>query len=137
MRIEPYLFFNGRCDEAIAFYRRALGAEVEMLMRHRESPEPHQPGALPPGSEDKVMHARLRIRGAAFMASDGRCSGATDFRGFALSLDAADAAEADRLLAALAEDGTVVMPAAKTFWSSRFGMVTDRFGVLWMVGATA
>ena len=133
MHIEPYLFFNGRCEEAIAFYRRALGAEVLMLMRNNEAPEPQPPGMLPPGSEDKVMHATLRIGASHIMCSDGRCDGKTEFKGFSLSIDAANEAEAERLFAALADGGTVQMPLAKTFWSPKFGMVADRFGVGWMV----
>jgi PhnB protein len=133
MPIEPYLFFEGRCEEALAFYRRALGAEVTSLMRNRESPEPHQPGALPPGSEDKVLHAVVRIGDTTLMVSDGRCSGQPVFQGFALTITAPDAASADRMFAALAEGGQVQMASAKTFFSPRFGMVTDRFGVLWMI----
>jgi len=133
MHIEPYLFFNGRCEEAIAFYKRALGAEVLMLMRNNEAPEPAPPGMLPAGSENKVMHATLRIGTSNLMLSDGRCDGKPVFNGFSLSLDAADEAEAERLFAALADGGTVQMPLAKTFWSPRFGMVADRFGVGWMV----
>lgn len=133
MPIEPYLFFEGRCEEALAFYRRALGAEVTSLMRNRESPEPHQPGALPPGSEDKVLHAVVRIGDTTLMVSDGRCSGKPVFQGFALTITAPDVARADEMFAALAEGGQVQMPLAKTFFSPRFGMVTDRFGVLWMI----
>ena len=133
MHIEPYLFFNGRCEEAIAFYKRALGAEVLMMMRNKEAPEQPPPGMLPPGSEDKVMHATLRIGASNLMLSDGRCDGKPVFNGFSLSLDAANEAEAERLFAALADGGTVQMPLAKTFWSPRFGMVADRFGVGWMV----
>jgi PhnB protein len=131
--MEPYLFFNGRCEEAIEFYRKALGAEVEMLMRFKDSPEPPQPGLHPPGSENKVMHASLRIGENTVMASDGRCTGQLNFDGFALSLRVKTEAEADRLFAALADGGRVQMPLAKTFFSPRFGMVTDRFGVLWMI----
>ena len=133
MHIESYLFFNGRCEEAIAFYQRALGAEVLMLMRNNEAPEPAPPGMLPPGSEDKVMHATLRIGTSNLMLSDGRCDGKPVFNGFSLSIDAANEAEADRLFSALADGGTVQMPLAKTFWSPKFGMVADRFGVGWMV----
>lgn len=133
MHIEPYLFFNGRCEEAIDFYKKALGAEVIMLMRFKESPEPPQPGMVPPGSEDKIMHASLRIGDNTVMASDGRCSGQTDFQGFCLSLTVENEAEADRKFAALAEGGQVQMPLGKTFWSPRFGMLADRFGVGWMV----
>ena len=137
MQIQPYLFFNGRCEEAIAFYRKALGAELEMMMRFNESPDPMPPGMLAPGFENKVMHASLRIGGAVLMASDGMAAGATDFKGFSLSIDAPDEAGVDRKFNALAEGGTVTMPLGKTFWSPRFGMVTDRFGVGWMVGLEA
>jgi PhnB protein len=133
MQVQAYLFFDGRCDEAVEFYKKALGAEVTMLMRFKDSPEPHQPGMLAPGSENKVMHASLRIGETMVMASDGRCLGTPSFQGFCLSLDVPDAAAADRLFAALADGGQVQMPLAKTFWSPRFGMVTDRFGVAWMV----
>lgn len=137
MQIQPYLFFNGRCEEAVDFYRKALGAEVEMMMRFKDSPDPLPPGMLAPGFENKVMHASLRIGGAVIMASDGMAAGATEFKGFSLSIDAPDAAGVDRLFIALAEGGTVTMPAGKTFWSPWFGMVTDRFGVGWMVGVNA
>jgi PhnB protein len=128
MPIQPYLFFNGRCEEAIEFYRAALGAEVTMLMRYKESPEPASHG-----DPEKVMHASLRIGDTTLLVSDGRCSGQLSFEGFALSLTAGDDAEAQRLFAALSDGGQVQMPLAKTFFSSKFGMVNDRFGVLWMV----
>lgn len=131
--VEPYLFFDGRCEEAIEFYRRALGAEVNMLMRFKDSPEPLEPGSVPPGSENKVMHANLRIGETSLMASDGRCAGKPDFRGFALSLAVSTESEAERLFAALADGGQVQVPLARTFFSPRFGMVADRFGVMWMV----
>ena len=131
--IQPYLFFNGRAEEAIEFYKSALGAEVEMLMRVKESPDPPPPGMYPPGSEDKVMHASLRIGGQVVMASDGCNFEGTDFRGFSLSLSVADEAQADRAFNALAQGGAVQMPLGKTFFSPRFGMVTDRFGVQWML----
>ena len=137
MQIQPYLFFNGRCEEAVEFYRKALGAELEMMMRFKDNPDPMPPGMLAPGFENKVMHASLRIGGAVIMASDGMAAGATEFKGFSLSIDAPDAAGVDRLFIALAEGGTVTMPAGKTFWSPWFGMVTDRFGVGWMVGIPA
>lgn len=133
MQIQPYLFFDSRCEEAIEFYRQALGAEVTMLMRFKDSPEPPQPGITPPGSDEKVMHASLRIGDATVMASDGRCLGQPSFQGFALSITAPDDAQAERLFAALREGGQVQMPMSKTFFSSRFGMVADRFGVGWMV----
>lgn len=133
MKIEPYLFFDGTCEAAIDFYRRALGAEVEMLMRYRDSPEPPPPGMVPAGWDDKVMHAGLRVGGALVMASDGCSEDAAGFKGFSLSLSVPDAATADRMFAALAESGEVQMPLGRTFWSPRFGMVTDRFGVQWMI----
>ena len=133
MLVQPYLFFDGRCEEAIEFYRKVLGAEVDMLMRFKDSPEPPQPGMVPPGSENKVMHANFRIGDTAVMASDGRCTGQPNFQGFSLSLTVADDAEAERKFALLADGGQVQMPLTKTFFSSRFGMVADRFGVSWMV----
>jgi PhnB protein len=130
--ITPYLFFGGRCEEALAFYRNALGAEVGMLMRYDQSPEPAPPGMLPPGFEKKVMHASFRIRGIPLMASDGRGE-ALKFEGFQLSLSLPNEADARRAFDALATGGAVQMPIAKTFWSPCFGMVTDKFGVDWMV----
>jgi PhnB protein len=131
--IQPYLFFEGRCEEAAEFYRRALGAEVTMLNRYKDSPDPTPPGMLPPGSADKVMHMSLRIGDTTVLASDGHCAGQAAFQGFSLSLTVRDDAEADRMFAALSDGGQVRMPIGKTFFSSRFGMVADRFGVPWMV----
>ena len=133
MRVETYLFFNGHCEEAIEFYKKILGAEVTMLVRFKDSPEPPQPGMVPSGSENKIMHASFRIGDTMLMASDGHCTGQTNFQGFSESLTVANEAEADRKFASLAEGGQVQMPLTKTFWSPRFGMVTDRFGVGWMV----
>jgi PhnB protein len=133
MQVQPYLFFDGRCEEAVEFYRKALGAEVEMLMRFKDSPEPHQLGMVPPGAENKVMHSCLRIGETRVMASDGRCLGKPNFQGFSLSLTVPSAADADRLFAALGDGGQVQMPLTKTFFSARFGMVADRFGVSWMI----
>jgi len=135
-QIQPYLFFGGRCEEAIEFYRQAIGATVEMLMRHRESPDPHPPGMLQPGFEDKIMHATLRIGDAVLMASDG-CDDKSRFDGFRLSLALATEADAKRAFAGLSDGGQVQMPLTKTFFSSCFGMVTDRFGVGWMVTVVA
>jgi PhnB protein len=135
-RVQAYLFFNGRCEEAIEFYRRGLGAEAIMLMRFRESPVPPQPGMCPPGSDNKIMHASFRIGETTVMASDGRCTGKPDFQGFSLSLTVPTEAEAERRFAVLADGGQVQMPLARTFFSSRFGMVTDRFGVSWMILVT-
>lgn len=134
--IQPYLFFNGRCDEAIEFYRQGLGAEVERLVRYNESPEPPPPGMLQPGFEKKVMHSTLRIGGAVLMASDG-CDEKGTFDGFRLSLAYPTAAEAQRAFAALSDGGQVLMPLTKTFWSQCFGMVTDKFNVGWMVTLAA
>ena len=133
MQIQPYLFFEGRCEEAIEFYRRVVGAEVTMVMRYKDSPEPPPPGAVPPGTENKVMHAAIRIGETTVLASDGRCSGRPTFGGFSLSLTVPDAAAADRVFAALADGGQVQAPLATTFFSPRFGMLVDRFGVPWMV----
>ena len=130
MQVQPYLFFDGKCAEALAFYRRALGAEVIMQMHFKDSPDP---AMNPPGSDDKTMHAAFRIGETTVLASDGRCQGAPKFDGFALSLTVADEAEADRLFAALTDGGEVQMAPTKTFFSPRFGMVADRFGVSWMV----
>jgi PhnB protein len=130
MQIQPYLFFEGRCQEAIEFYRRAVGAEVTALMRYKESPDP---GMIQPGSEDKVMHASFRVGETTVLASDGRCGGQPSFQGFALSLTVSKESEAERFFGALVEGGQVIMPLTKTFFSPRFGMITDRFGVSWMV----
>jgi PhnB protein len=131
--VQPYLFFEGRCEEAIEFYRKALGAEVVMLMRFKESPDPHM---CAPGTGEKVMHANLRIGGATVLVSDGRCQAPAKFEGFALSLTVPDEAAAGRFFAALSEGGKVQMPLTKTFFSPSFGMVADRFGVSWMIYVT-
>lgn len=133
MQVQPYLFFNGCAEEAFECYRRALGAEVIDVMRYRDSPEPPPPGMIPPGSENKVMHASLRIGSSTVMASDGHCSGQAAFQGFSLSVDFPDEQGARKAFDALADGGTVQMPLGKTFFSPCFGMVMDRFGVGWMV----
>ena len=131
MQIQPYLFFDGRCEEAIEFYRKALGAQLETLMRFKENPEP---AMNPPGAGDKVMHASFRVGDTTVLASDGNCGGRAAFQGFSLTLSASGPDEAERLFAALAADGgQVQMPLTETFFSPRFGMVADRFGVPWMV----
>jgi PhnB protein len=132
MQLQPYLFFDGRCEEAIEFYKAKLGAEVTMMMRFKDTPEP-QPGMIPPGGEDKVMHAHFRIGNADVLASDGRCQGHPQFQGFSLSLTASSEDEAENMFTALSDGGMVQMPLTKTFFSPRFGMVADRFGVSWMV----
>lgn len=133
MPIDPYLFFNGRCEEAIDFYKKALGAEVAMMMRYNETPDPIPEGTLPPGFEKKVMHAQMRIGDASILASDGKTTDAPGFKGFSLTLTAKDKAECQRWFDALAQDGQVSMPLNKTFFAESFGMVSDRFGVPWMV----
>ena len=130
--LEPYLFFNGRCQEALDFYRSALGAEIEMVMRFKDSPEPPAPGMVPSDWGEKIMHASMRIGTARVMASDG-CGPAGGFSGFSLSLPLATEADAGRVFSALSEGGQVTMPLQKTFWSPCFGMLTDRFGIAWMI----
>jgi PhnB protein len=130
--VTPYLFFGGRCEEALAFYRDAVGAEVEMLMRFDESPEPTPPGMLPPGFEKKVMHASVRIGGARLMVADG-CEARMNFDGFQLALTVPTEAAARKAFDGLAAGGRVEMPLSPTFWSPCFGMVADKFGVTWMV----
>jgi PhnB protein len=133
MQVQSYLFFDGRCEEALEFYKKAVGANVEMLMRNKESPQPPPPGMqVPP---EKIMHAAVRIGETQVLASDGMCGGAPQFQGFSLTLDTRDEAEAKRFFAALSEGGQVKMPLTPTFFSSSFGMLTDRFGVGWMVMA--
>jgi PhnB protein len=134
MQIQPYLFFDGRCEEAVSFYRDALGAEVVMLLRYSDAPqgEADCPGGTPPPAE-KVMHAALRIGQTQVMASDGFATGRPEFKGVSLSLTADDDAQARRLFDALAAGGQVQQPLGPSFFASSFGMVTDRFGVAWMV----
>jgi len=130
MPVTPYLFLDGRCEEAIEFYKKHLGAEVGMMMRFKEAPEDHKPA---PGTDDKIMHACITINGAPVMMSDGRCTGKASFQGFALSLDAKEAADGERVFNALAQGGQIQMPMMETFFAKSFGMVADKFGVGWMV----
>jgi PhnB protein len=130
--IEPYLFFNGRCEEAVKFYQKALGAEVQMMMRYKESPQPTPPGMTPPDWGDKIMHASMKIGSTVVMASDG-CGDGKGFEGFSLSISVNTEPEAKRIFDALSEGGAVRMPLAKTFWSPCFGMTQDKFGIAWMV----
>jgi PhnB protein len=133
MQLEPYLFFEGRCEEAIEFYRKALGAKVDAIMRYKDAPA-GMPGPANVKPE-AVMHARIRVGDTALMASDGQCSNKTQFGGFSLSITAAGDAEAARVFNALGDGGQVQMPLAPTFFATSFGMVADRFGVQWMVYA--
>lgn len=134
--IEPYLFFYGRCQEAVDFYIQTLGVQVESLMHYSDSPEPVPEGNVPPNWGGKIMHATIRIpNGPRIMMSDGHLPSGPNFQGFALSLALPTAEEASATFTALAATGAgaVVMPMSPTFWSPAFGMVTDRFGVLWMI----
>lgn len=128
--IQTYLIFNGHCEEAVEFYRQKLGAEIVMLLRFKDAPDQSM---VKPGTENKIMHTTLKIGDTLVLASDGHCSGQTGFSGFSLSLTVKTEAEADKFFAALSDGGQVTMPLTKTFFSPRFGMVTDRFGVSWMV----
>ena len=130
MQIQPYLSFEGRADEAIEFYKKAIGAKVDMLMRFKEAPDQSM---VTPQSKDKVMHAALHAGDTQLLMSDGRCTGSANFNGIALALSAATEGDAERIFNALAEGGKVNMPLAKTFFSPKFGMVADKFGVGWMV----
>ena len=132
MQVHPYLFFDGRCDEALAFYAKAVGAKVTMAMRFKDAPDQSM---VAPGTQDKIMHAQFQLGDSTIMASDGRCSGAMKFEGFTLTVAAKDEAEADKVFGALSDSGTVTMPIAKTFFSPRFGMLTDKFGVRWMLNS--
>ena len=136
MQVQPYLNFDGRCEEAVEFYRKTLGAEVEMMLRFKDNPDAGKAGEgcagpTPPG--DKIMHSCLRFGDTRVMASDGYCQGKPNFQGISLSLSVKSAAEADRLFAKLGDGGQVQVPLMKTFFSPSFGMVADRFGVSWMV----
>ena len=130
MNLQPYLFFDGKCEEALDFYKQTLGAEPKMLMRFKNAPDQSM---ITPGAEEKVMHAQVQIGDTTVLMSDGRCLGKPNFQGFALTINAKSEAEADKMFGALSEGGQVTMPLAKTFFSPRFGMLTDKFGVGWMV----
>ena len=130
--VQPYLFFGGRCEEALNYYRTAIGAQVEMVMRYSDSPEAPPPGLLAPGFENKVMHACFQVGGSTIMASDG-CGPGASFTGFSLALSLATEAEVEKAFAALADGGAVKMPLAKTFFSPLYGQLVDRFGIEWMV----
>jgi PhnB protein len=130
MLVQPYLNFDGRCDEALEFYKKAIGAKVGMLMRFKDAPDQ---SIISPGSENKVMHSSFQVGETTIMASDGRCTGKANFHGIALSITANSEAEADKLFGGLAEGGQVNMPLSKTFFSPKFGMLSDKFGVGWMI----
>jgi PhnB protein len=130
MQVQPYLDFDGRCDEALEFYKKAVGARVGMLLRFKEAPDKSM---ISPGSEEKVMHSAVQVGDSTVLMSDGRCTGKPNFHGIALTISAKTEAEADEIFNALAEGGKVNMPLTKTFFSPKFGMVADKFGVGWMV----
>lgn len=130
--VQPYLYFGGRCEEALEFYTKAVGAKVEFKMLFSDSPEPLPPGVFQPGFENKVMHTSFRIGGSVVMASDG-CDDKISYNGFSLALSVTDEAEAERAFNGLAEGGMIKMPLTKTFWSPKYGMLIDKFGVHWMV----
>jgi PhnB protein len=132
MKVQSYLSFEGRCEEAIEFYKGAVGAEVTALLRNKEMPGDGEHGCSP-GAEDKILHSSFRVGETELMATDGRCTGKANFEGIALALSVADDAEAQRRFAALADGGQVQMPLTPTFFTSSFGMVADRFGVTWML----
>ena len=136
MVVQPYLNFDGRCEEAVEFYKSAVNAEVLMMMRHNQSPEPPPPGMVPPGSENKIMHEALKIGNSMVMGSDGACSGNPVFKGITLSLTADNDADAKRFFDGLSQGGKVHQPLMKTFFASQFGILADRFGVHWMVLVT-
>lgn len=132
MQVQAYLNFAGRCEEALAFYKNRVGAEVTALMRWSDSPDPNM--KAPPGHEKKIMHAAFKVGDTTLMADDGMgAPGKAEFKGVTLALSAASDADTKRLFDALGDGGLVQMPLAKTFWTSSFGMLTDKFGVPWMV----
>jgi PhnB protein len=133
MLLQPYLMFEGRCEEAYEFYRAALGAEATMILRFKDAPLTPEQAMTPPGAENKIMHMQFRIGETLVLASDGRCQGHPSFQGFALTLNVADEAEAHKVFAALGDGGEVRMKLGKTFFSPCFGMLADRFGVAWMI----
>jgi PhnB protein len=130
MHVQPYVFFDGRCEEALAFYKKSIGAQVEMMMRWKDSPDKSM---CSPDNADKVMHAQFKVGDSTIMGSDGRNTGNPNFQGFALTISAKDEAEVDKLFDALSVGGKVTMPLAKTFFSPRFGMLADKFGMNWML----
>jgi len=129
MQVTPYLMLDGRGEEAIEFYKKAVGATVGMLMRFNQAP----PGSCAPDAGDKVMHASIVIGGSTLMLSDGMNKGSPEFKGISLSINADDETHADKLFATLGEGGQVQMPMEKTFFAKKFGMVADKFGVSWMI----
>jgi PhnB protein len=134
MRVEPYLMFSGRCEEAIAFYKQAIGAQTTMVMRFDESPDKNHPMPLPPNWGQKIMHCAIKVGDTMLLASDGMSEEPVSYAGVSLSITADNEAQVKRLFDALSQSGKVFMPPGKTFWSPCFGMTSDKFGVNWMVG---
>lgn len=134
MKVEPYLMLSGRCEEALAFYGQAVGAQTTMVMRFDESPDKNHPMPLPPGWDKKIMHSAMTVGDTTVMLSDGMSTEPASFSGVTLSISADNEAQAKQVFAALSAGGKVFMPLGKTFWSPCFGMTSDRFGVSWMVG---
>jgi PhnB protein len=130
--VQPYIFFDGKCEEALEFYKGAIGAKVDMMMRFKEAPDQSQ---MQPNTGDKVMHAAFHVGTTQVLASDGHCAGKPSFQGFGLALNAKNDAEAEKLFTAVGKGGQVLQPLTKTFFASKFGMVTDKFGIMWMVMA--
>jgi PhnB protein len=127
------MHFNGCCEEALKFYGKVLGAEATFLMRYKDSPDPQSKACMAPGTEDKIMHANVKIRDTEIMMSDGQCLGELPkFDGVTLTLNVS-AAEADTIFNALSEGGKVQLPICETFFADKFGMVADKFNVPWMV----
>lgn len=131
MKVQSYIFFDGRCEEALEFYGSTVGAKVNVILRYKDSPEPQPAEVLPPGSENKIMHSEFSIGETTLMGSDGYCGGKAQFQGFALALLLDTGADAERVFKALSEGGQATMPLSETFFAKRFGMLTDRFGVAW------
>ena len=133
MQNQIYLFFDGRTDEALEFYKKTLGIEVEMLMRFKDAPGPQDPNCPPPKNPNAVMHSSFKLGDQRVMASDGDGNGKPEFKGFSLTLSVKTESEADKLFAALSQGGQVQQPLIKTFFSPKFGMLQDKFGMNWMV----
>jgi PhnB protein len=130
MQVQPYLFFDGRCEEALEFYQQAIGAKVDAIMRWKDNPDQ---STCTPQNAEKVMHASMKVGDVSVLASDGSCQGNPEFKGFALTISARTETEAEQLFGALSKGGQVRMPLTKTFFSPKFGMCADKFGVGWMV----
>ena len=134
MQVQPYLFFDGRCEEALDFYKKTLGAKVEMMMRFKENPDKDKNPNCMPSDDNKIMHAAFKVGDTTVMGSDGMAAGGKpEFKGFSLTVSAKDDAEAEKTFAALSAGGNVTMPLTKTFFSPKFGMLADKFGIGWMV----